>query len=34
LKAFGKMLEERKKAGKETTSWDTPEDVMEWWLLQ
>ena len=34
LKAFGKMLEERKKTGKETTRWNTPEDVMEWWLCK
>lgn len=31
LKAFERMLEERKKGGK-PTSWDTPEDVMNWWL--
>lgn len=31
LRAFGRMIEERKKRGLETT-WRTPEDVMKWWL--
>jgi len=31
LRAFGRMLIERKRKGKQTT-WDTPEDVMAWWL--
>lgn len=30
LRAFGKMLEERDKAGLDT-GWETAEDVMEWW---
>lgn len=34
LKAFGKMLEERKKAGKEAYGWKTADDVMRWWLKQ
>lgn len=34
LKAFGKMLEERKKAGKEAYGWKTADDVMRWWLGQ
>ena len=34
LRAFGKMLEERKKRGLAFTTqdWKTPEDVMDWWL--
>lgn len=34
LRAFGRMLEEREKRGLKTTTvnWDTPEDVMAWWL--
>lgn len=33
LKAFERMLEERKKAGLTSMeSWKTPEDVMEWWI--
>lgn len=31
LRAFGKMLERRKEKGFKTT-WETPEDVMAWWL--
>ena len=31
LKAFSRMLSEREKAGMPTT-WQTPEDVMNWWL--
>lgn len=31
LRAFGKMLKEREKRGVPKI-WDTPEDVMEWWL--
>lgn len=31
LKAFSRMLAEREKAGMPTT-WQTPEDVMNWWL--
>lgn len=35
LKAFARMLEERKKKGVETTKkWATPEDVMKWWLKE
>jgi len=33
LHAFGRMLEERKKRGKET-QWNTPEEVMSWWLKE
>lgn len=33
LKAFARMIEERKKKGLKTTAdWSTPEKVMEWWL--
>lgn len=32
LIAFQKMLDERKKAGLETTKWNNPKDVMKWWL--
>ena len=32
LHAFGRMLKERKRRGLITDKWDTPEDVMEWWL--
>lgn len=37
IKAFDRMLEERKKAGKENLSdgyhrWETGEDVFEWWI--
>lgn len=32
IKAFDRMLLERKKAGKETRSWETGEDVMRWWV--
>lgn len=31
LNAFGKMINARKSAGLET-SWDSPEEVMDWWL--
>lgn len=31
LKAFSRMLSEREKAGM-PTKWQTPEDVMNWWL--
>lgn len=31
MRTFGKMLEQRKAKGLKTT-WETPEDVMEWWL--
>jgi phosphoadenosine phosphosulfate reductase len=33
LRAFGRMLEVRKKKGLETT-WKTPEDVMHWWIFE
>ena len=33
LRAFEKMLKELDKSGK-ATKWKTPEDVMEWWVLQ
>lgn len=33
IKAFERMIEERKKAGLETV-WETGEDVMAWWLQQ
>ena len=32
LRAFKRMLDERNKNGLDTTKWDTPEAVMEWWL--
>ena len=38
LRAFARMLERKKEAGQTTTrkgdkcTWETPEDVMEWWL--
>ena len=31
LRAFGRLIEERIQRGLETT-WDTPQDVMKWWL--
>jgi len=31
LRAFGRMLEERKRRNLKT-EWQTPEEVMEWWL--
>lgn len=35
LKAFARMLEERKKKGlKINAEWSTPEKVMEWWLCK
>lgn len=35
LRAFGRMIEERKRRGKASTmTWDTPEDVMAWWLKE
>lgn len=34
LRAFGKMLEGRKRAGLNTVNWETPEDVMAWWLSE
>ena len=33
LLAFKKMLEERKMRGKETR-WNSPEEVMNWWIYQ
>lgn len=32
LNAFGRMLDERKKRGLKTEGWETPEDVMKWWM--
>lgn len=32
LKAFGKMIAERERAGLSIKGWETPEKVMEWWL--
>lgn len=35
LRAFGRMIEERKKQGKDIEdyrNWETPESVMEWWV--
>jgi phosphoadenosine phosphosulfate reductase len=32
LRAFGKMLDERKRRGLVTTQWKTPEDVFAWWM--
>ena len=31
IRAFNRMLAEREEAGLET-QWNTPEEVMEWWL--
>ena len=33
LRAFDRMLLERKRRGKQTT-WKTSQDVMDWWLSQ
>ena len=33
LRAFEKMLQELQDDSRRTT-WKTPEDVMEWWVLQ
>ena len=33
VRAFGRMLEERKRRGLKT-SWKTPEEVMAWWLKE
>lgn len=32
LNAFGRMLEERKRRGKQSTMWDSAEDVFHWWM--
>lgn len=32
LRAFAKMLENRKKENIQTDAWKTPEEVMEWFL--
>jgi len=32
LRAFEKMLVMRKKRERQTNTWETPEDVMEWWI--
>lgn len=32
IKAFDRMILERKKNGKETNLWETGEDVMSWWV--
>ena len=34
LRAFEKMLAEREKRGLKNMKWDTPEDVMRWWLQE
>ena len=34
MRAFEKMLEEREKRGLKNMGWDTPEDVMKWWLQE
>lgn len=34
LHAFADMLEARKRAGKEDTTWTSAETVMEWWLRE
>lgn len=34
LRAFAKMMEERKRKGKKTDMWKTPEDVMDWFLME
>lgn len=33
LKAFGRMIKARKERGLETV-WETPEEVMNWWLMK
>lgn len=32
LKAFNRMLDERKRRDKPTTAWNSAEEVMDWWL--
>lgn len=32
IKAFDRMLLERKKNGKEASTWETGEEVMSWWV--
>lgn len=32
IKAFDRMLLERKKNGKETSTWKTGKEVMSWWV--
>ena len=32
MKSFEKMLQVREENGIETTKWNTPEDVMKWWV--
>lgn len=32
MKSFEKMLQVREENGIETTNWNTPEDVMKWWV--
>jgi phosphoadenosine phosphosulfate reductase len=32
LKTFSRLLEVRKKAGLPCENWETPEDIMNWWL--
>ena len=32
LRAFGRMIEERKKRGLTIERWETPEGVMKWWM--
>lgn len=34
LRAFGEMLVARQEAGLNTVRWNTPEDVMTWWLSE
>ena len=32
IRAFDRMLQERERRGKDTRSWKTGEEVMDWWL--
>jgi len=34
MRAFGKMLEGRERAGLKTDRWKSAEDVMTWWILE
>lgn len=34
IRAFGRMIEARKRDGLTTEGWETGEDVMEWWLRE
>lgn len=32
IRSFSKMLEERKRKGKDTKNWETGKDVFNWWM--